>query len=118
LESWPEIQGTGVRPSMRALRPSLKKLRPGKPAQVRCNFQKMTRIASRRWARARARDNAWLQAVLAAWAAMLRREFPERLQRNLAAVRNELPPPKAAAATVCCRHRVVNCGQYSIAEQP
>jgi len=49
---------------------------------------------------------------------MMRREFPERPQRNLAALRNELPPPKAAAATVCCRHRVVNCGQYSVAEQP
>jgi hypothetical protein len=33
--------------------------------------------------------NAWLQAVLTAWAAMVRREFPERLERNLAAVRSE-----------------------------
>jgi hypothetical protein len=34
--------------------------------------------------------NAWLLAVLAAWSALVRREFPGRLQAHLAAVRSEL----------------------------
>jgi hypothetical protein len=34
--------------------------------------------------------NAWLLAVLAAWSALVRREFPGRLQTHLAAVRTEL----------------------------
>jgi hypothetical protein len=34
--------------------------------------------------------NAWLLAVLAAWSALVRREFPGRLQTHLAAVRSEL----------------------------
>ena len=34
--------------------------------------------------------NAWLLAVLAAWSAMVRRQFPERFHGHLAAVRSEL----------------------------
>ena len=36
--------------------------------------------------------NAWLLAVLAAWSALVRRTFPERLRGHLAAIREDLVP--------------------------
>jgi hypothetical protein len=35
--------------------------------------------------------NAWLLAVVMAWSALVRREFPDRLRAHLGALRGELP---------------------------